>query len=55
MKHAENVCTYVWQKSMAQEKLELQFVIHENAHVLDCCKKVCVKFAHACNLGFTMT
>ena len=39
-------CTYVYQKSMTQEKLAPQFVVHENEHVLDCC----AKFAQACVL-----
>ena len=46
-------CTCVWQKSLKQELLEPQFVIHENEHILDCYKKVSAKFAHACNLGLS--
>ena len=37
IKHAENVCTFVWQKSVPLEYREPNFVIHENKQVLDCC------------------
>ena len=43
-------CTYVWQKAMTQELLEPLFVSHDNEHVLDCCPKVCAKFALVWNL-----
>ena len=50
-KHTENVLhlclTEVNNTGIA---IEPQFVIHENENVLDCCKNMCAKFAHACNL-----
>ena len=52
IKYAENVLQlYVWQQSITQKLVVPQFVIHENEHVLASRKKVCAKFAHACNLG----
>ena len=44
-------CTCVCRKSITQESLEPQFVINENEHVLDYCKKVLAKVAHLCSLG----
>ena len=48
-------CTHVRQKSITQEQLEPHLFIHENEHVLDCCKKVGEQFAHLCNLGLKCT
>ena len=45
-------CTYVWRAEVNNTRIvEPQFDIHENKHIIDCCKKVREKFAHLCNVG----